>query len=654
MKYVYYLFSIILAIVISGSVCYAQRVVLEQIPWTYTADKESDPRLAQKIDYEAWHTPLKTIFADLAKKAGVELHAGYSNQDWQVRDRKMNVYVKGIALGDLMDSISRVMNFKWTQKGEKAASTYTLNADRKLLTKIQAEADRRANELAQEVTKRRTEMIDSFDKVSKLSDSDLEKLKQKDPYLYMCSETGFAQFVTQMLGEFKGLKGMVINGSNDIQIPYNSLSKSSQALYCSVLREYEKYAKITRGDDPLPKDLEQKMPGCTLQWYMMTPYWEGSQREQLSYFGSIGSPVHIDGRAYHHKVGYFCYPSAKSTQDSASVLMTALGKEKDAQNFYYSELSKLDDPADADKKAAEYFLMYDPVVENPADEELSKEIEIKFTEEMLNSIKATTKVLGDMAYSRLYYQMFQKSIADALKMNVVSDSYAVVLGGGEPGSKEEAAKVLAKLCKGYQCNYEKHGTILELRRRDWFRRRTSQIPDEMVKEWKNEAEKNNILSLDTYAEIVTLTLEQVEENISSDKLMEQAIGIWWEHYDTEGLMRFYLQLNPMQRRLVFSEDGLDTSMLNKDQLKYYKAMFQCGQRMAWWESQEFGDMSNPALIKASKKVAGKKELEILDETGGIQYTFNVTVDIDGTTKADHWTIHIPQLNTAAETTAAAK
>jgi hypothetical protein len=65
-------------------------------------------------------------------------------------------------------------------------------------------------------------------------------------------------------------------------------------------------------------------------------------------------------------------------------------------------------------------------------------------------------------------------------------------------------------------------------------------------------------------------------------------------------------------------------------------------------------MSNPALIKASKKVAGKKELEILDETGGIQYTFVVTVDIDGSTKADHWTIHIPQLNTAAEKTATAK
>jgi|GEM_PF-1208547 len=654
MKYIRHLFGIFCVILMSTIVCNAQKVVLEQIPWTYTADKESDPRLTQKIDYEAWHTPVKTILADLSKKTGVELHAGYSKQDWQVRDRRMNIYLKGVSLGELMDSISRVMKFKWTQKEEKTSSIYTLNLDRKLLSKMQAEADKRANELSQEVHKRRTEMLDSFAAVSKMSDTDLAKLKDTDPYLYMCASTGFAQLVTQLIGEFSGLKDMIVSGDHYAQIPYDSLSHSSQLLYSDVLREYEKYDKIQRKAESLPADLEKRLPGCAIQITPALPGYESIQRTQLSTFGSIGSPIHLDDHTAHHKVGWFYYPGSENASVRASLAMSSLTMDKGSYESYQEGMDKLYDVAGSANKDIDYYFMYDPILDYPFDPDLTKEINAQLTDDMLKSIDAATKTIGDMAYPRLSYQMLQKTIADAAKLNIVSDSYAVVLGDYKPEPKAKISKVLENLCRGCLCNYEKHGSTIELRRRDWFRRRASQIPDELVEEWRNEIKQNNILSLDTYAQMVTLTREQIEENISSDALLDKSIGIFWERRDTEGLMRFYLQLNPWQRKLLFSEDGLDTSMLNKEQRQYFKEMFQYGLRTAWWECKDFGNTDNQALIKASTKTAAINEMEVIKDTGGIQYTFDVTVDMDGNTKKDLWTIHLPLIKKAEETTATTK
>ena len=71
----------------------------------------TDARLQQKITYTARHKSLKVILADLSKTTGVTLKCGYNNNDWQVRDRKMNIFAKDQPLAALMNSIARVM--KW-------------------------------------------------------------------------------------------------------------------------------------------------------------------------------------------------------------------------------------------------------------------------------------------------------------------------------------------------------------------------------------------------------------------------------------------------------------------------------------------------------------------------------------------------------------
>ncbi|MEN6356895.1 MAG: hypothetical protein ABFD83_07400, partial [Armatimonadota bacterium] len=72
---------------------------------------ENDTRLSQKVTYEARHKAVKVILEDLSDMMGVTLNAGFNKQDWQVRDRKMNIFAKDITLADLLNSIARTMKF---------------------------------------------------------------------------------------------------------------------------------------------------------------------------------------------------------------------------------------------------------------------------------------------------------------------------------------------------------------------------------------------------------------------------------------------------------------------------------------------------------------------------------------------------------------
>ena len=77
-----------------------------------------DTRVAQKITYQARKKTVLAILTDLTEMTGVTLKAGYNNKDWQVRDRKMNIFAEDVPLAHIMNSIARVMKFKWSKSGE--------------------------------------------------------------------------------------------------------------------------------------------------------------------------------------------------------------------------------------------------------------------------------------------------------------------------------------------------------------------------------------------------------------------------------------------------------------------------------------------------------------------------------------------------------
>ena len=92
-----------------------------------------DKRLDQKVTYEARRKTVLAIMNDLSAATGITFRAGYNNEDWQVRDRKMNIFARDVPLTELMSSIAHVMKFKWKRAGKEGGYTYRLFMDRKTL-----------------------------------------------------------------------------------------------------------------------------------------------------------------------------------------------------------------------------------------------------------------------------------------------------------------------------------------------------------------------------------------------------------------------------------------------------------------------------------------------------------------------------------------
>jgi hypothetical protein len=615
-----------LVVFFAGQACLAQKITVDPNMGRASQSIEvdaSDSRVAQKVTYEAWHTPIKTILADLSKSTGVTLNAGYSKQDWQVRDRRMNIYVKDLTLAQLMNSIARVMKFKWSRNDDKKPPTYRLVADRRLLAKLQAEASKREAELKAEEIRRRTALVDGLARAAEASGPELEALKRDSPYLGLSAVTGFAKMVTRMFAEQPKLKDMFTSAERMAALNSSEFSLSTQKLCVDVLRYGNEHWADRKG---VPDDGEDDIAKHELHLECIAAPVEADQRKRLTYFGYVMAFM-SDGT---HFVSDLKEPEAPSSKVSGAYRLSISEQPRDSQDgwgkFQAGENSGMQD----DAKVIEHYQMFDPVVDHPDEPELHNKLVLNLSKEDQQALREQIQATGGRATSRLMYQALIRATAQAAKMSVVSDSYSVVLSDRQQFADGELKSVLDNISDVYRCNWEKHGSIVEFRRRDWFRRRASQVADEWLKPWRDQVEKDGIPALNTYASMLSLTDEQVEENIASDYLLGQVLGPWWDYGVNRGFCRFYTQLNDYQRGQFFTDQGLRPRTLAPAQGAYYTAMFTDGWHRTW--STE--DLSDPQSTDLKVTASGTTK-----DDGSNTYKFTVSrPNEDGSTKTDSWTI----------------
>ena len=591
--------------------CYAQKVTVDPNVGLASESAEAavpDSRLAQKVTYEAWHTPLKTILADLSRSTGVTLNSGYSKQDWQVRDRKMNVYVKDVTLAQLMNSISRVMKFKWSCNDDKKPPTYRLVADRRLLSELQAEARKRERELHAEEIRRRTALVEEFARAAKTSGAELELLKKENPYLGLCATTGFAKMVTAMFSEQPKLREMFVNAERMTVMNASEFSEETRKLCVDVMRYGQNHFADRKA---VPDDAEESLAKHRLHFEIIPKPYEWGLRRRLVYFGWINAAL-SEWITSIHFVGDFRYPAAESSKVVGSHRLSVANQPLESQTDWDKLRMDENNGMREDEKFIEWYLMFDPIVEHSDEADLHKNVTVEVTAEAQKDMMEMVKVIGGRSYQRLVYQASLKAIAEAAKMSIVSDSYSVLLGNNPSFGKDELKGTLDKLADTCRCNWEKHGSMIEFRRRDWFRRRSCQLPDEWVRAWREQVEKNACFDLDTCIRISALPDDQMEENIRIDPLLDEAIGISWEVDFHKIFCRFYIQLTPSQRAQVFSEDGFELSGLISDQLPAYREMFVGGWHPVWGQEALGDPFSTSAKIVATSRIAAENGVQCYD------------------------------------------
>lgn len=621
-----------LAVVLIGSqVCWAQKNTVDPNtgPAVQKTEAMTDPRLAQKISYETWHTPVRNILADLSERTGVTLNSGYSKQDWQVRDRRMNILVHDVTLAELMNSIARVMKFRWSISEHATPPTYRLVADRRLIATLQAEATRRENELGLEVSRRRAAVADAFEQLSEASEVEIERLRETDPYLYMSCESGFAKLVAQLFREKPGLREAYTCGNKNVKIPYADLSSQSQQLFTDALKSNWKYHKLYGGSQKLQDSLDRELPKLNIHMGMAN-----GGGTQLSDFGTVYTAAGNEPCI----AGEFRHLDSQATQMRAQRGLASVDSDTSELQFR-EELEKELLPAhEEEQNEIESYLMYDPVVEQDDEPSMHTKVSPKISDEARKAIAERVESEGHGVEPRLLYEAAQKAIVGAAGFGIVSDSFNAISGEYSVQDTEtELVTLLDVFCKSYCCNWEKRGSVLELRRRDWFRRRASQVPDEWLQPWREQLRSTGTMDLDSFLRMATLTREQKWENIDPDRLLSEALGVRWEINDHEGLMRFYLRLSHTQRSALFS-GGLDPNSLNPEQWQSYREMFHYGRKYAWGTEVFSKAGRGQALVTASTAFANNRR----------EYYFRVTLEGEDGMNEQSFHVYLPNLQPAKD------
>ncbi|MCE5324408.1 hypothetical protein LLG46_13995 [bacterium] len=504
------------------------------------AQWESDTRLAQKVTYEARHKAVKVILADLSDMTGVTLNAGFNKQDWQVRDRKMNIFAKDVHLVDLISSIARTMKFKWSINKTDVPWTYRLYMDRKTLASANAELSKAQGEYDKEVQRRREDFLNTMESWDDdLTDDELEALREDDPYTYRLHTSGMGAAFRGLLNDVPGMKENFLN-KQDKAYPIAELSPETQQLILNVVKS--EYGEDFSGDS----ESKFTLGGVGLDLEPDEFDWKAYEDKK---FAGIGINIY---KKFFVLDAFLGDRSNPMVQWIAEKNLLKQEKGLSSRQAWEQMRDRYFDACIEDAKQTEKNYPTEPQPDVPDEPDLHKKIKVEPEEK---------KWLDLVDY--------QAATAKASDFAVVSDSYKFIEGyAGISKSETELLDVLSAICEGYRYNWDKHGLIIEFRSKDWFKRRTAQIPDEWVEKWRANLKKNGYMSIDDYAQIATLTTEQIRENFQTDNDFHK-LGIFTGPGSKEiWLMRLYATLSASQKKELFSDIGLNVLTLGTDQWEY--------------------------------------------------------------------------------------
>ena len=503
---------------------------------------EIDSRLDRKITYEARRKTVSAILAELSELTGITLRAGYNNEDWQVRDRRMNIFAEGVPLKSLMDSIAHVMKFKWSKSDQGGTWAYRLYMDRKTL--LGAERQRLIEEerLGELEVEQRERVLDGLTKAAAMSDEELEKLKNDDPLMYVQVKIGWSALMPGLFAQVPGAKDAWSAGDY-LTLNGRDLPPEAQQALLKTLGMMATDLTKTIGPEAAPseeafRDLSKvdiainearKLMGYRGDTYIgdVTVKWPGGYGGLQTAFINPDSPVAKEvGRAYLRILE--SGPVGQSEQSKMN-----------REHLIAIEEQKTD--------------YGEPVIEHPDDPALSVKVKIKPKDDRFVDLLAAVGTASGYA--------------------IVSDSFVVAYRGFDLANSEVPLKdVLNKIASQYRYNWEKRGAVLEFRDRDWFRKRASQVPEAWLEPWRKSLDKTGTLNIYQLSQMALLDDDQVRENLYADDVGFPP-GLSYVLFLYGDLLRAYKSLDTGQQAAVFTEEGFDLGAVSPAQWPTVAKMF---------------------------------------------------------------------------------
>lgn len=501
-------------------------------------ESKPDTRLAQKLTYQAGRKTVSGILADLTKQTGVTLKAGINGQDWQVRDRKMNVFVKDVPLKELMNSIARVMKFQWASGGKGDQRTYRLFMDRKTLLDAEglrmSDQERRDKELAGKRAKTLTDLANA----DQLSPTDLAKLKKDKPFAYLAVSSGIASGLGAFFKDSPEAMNALARGQQ-LTLSGAQLSGAGQS---GLLRAVNGLSGIVAslGDQKLavPSDLAANMGKVSVQ---LNQHMDMIQ-------SSPGAGMMLGEMSVKYGDKSFDLPLLDPDSKLANLMGKAVVKSQD-ENRPIQDVMK-------DMQGEMMTALMSEIRKEEAGEASSEHPDDPALDE---KVKMKPEGTG--------LHQVQQALQEASTFSVVSDSFGQAFGGVgklDVAGEKPIKDVLKAVSDTMLYNWEKHGKMLEFRDKEWYRKRAAQIPQAWIDGWRNTLKNTGTLDIADLAQIAALTPEQVSVNLADDEDLSRA-RVPWVAMGNRELLKFYGSLTEVQRAALMSKMGLNAGSLTQPQ-----------------------------------------------------------------------------------------
>lgn len=456
-----------------------------------------------RVTISARRQTVSAILAELSEQSGIILKAGISQNDWQVRDRRMNVYCKNLPLSNLMNSIARVMNYKWTtEKPQGGKPVYRLCADRKAVL----EEERLRAKERDAVIKWRTDALALY---AKAAASSPEKLVSSQKLQFHKPEEiiEMAKLFSDFLAAAPDVARALAEGRS-VDIPAGSLSPEAMRLLVESAVKMPDF-DLLASTRPGPFDVDQIVRDRDRMTVQVNPNPDRT-RVTESVRTCLGE-IRVTGTGKNRLWLNVLNPGGFSL----------LGTDKPQGEAPPEEKNAVPD---------------DPILRTKV------------------KISTESNELPDV----------QLALSEASGCAIVSDSFARAMGRVEKDTEITLGDVLAQIGSSYKYHWEMHGSTIEFRDRKWFVKRAALVPEASLERWRKALRGTGTLGLDDLAEIALLTQEQFDENIRDDEVFKAA-GFVLDFYGQKEILRLYGALTPQQKAAVFTESGLDLRALTPQQ-----------------------------------------------------------------------------------------
>ena len=509
---------------------------------------DRDLRLSQTVSCCAASKDSAAILAEISKKTGVTLRAGYNAGDWPVRESQMNVFAKDVPLRDLMNSMARVMKCKWSIGGMDDAPTYRFIAD----TRVAPQGLAKLDAAEQQRTEARKNYLADCSAADEIFD-DLAKMKDTDPDRYLSIKSGVSSSLAGIMSEIPGAKDAFSSGST-FEVKCSDLSPAALA---ALTRFVEAGASIIADEDRKAsfQAIADNLSSLTFQINRpstaSTPAWVLGVILFRSDAGGVGGYPIID-------------PDSEGEKLAAGATIKALEEGRDLTE---PENQAFDDAFEAE---ANRISAAEPAVDH------SKDAGPKSANPVLDA-EITIKASSGLC-------KVEQQLAEASKLCVVSDSFKSSDGRAEVASgKRTPRSVLDQVSKDCDYNWWKRGSTIELRDRRWLERRSEQIPEAWLAKWRSAIKKNGKLDLDALVEIAGLTPKQLVENLDDDDLLGKTTVVK-NVSSNRDLLTFYGSLSKTQSDGLLTDAGLDLRSLPDE---------------CWKQAQQLISRKDPKLVDQS-------------------------------------------------------